>query len=222
MKVSVAALAALILVGCGSQDKSANEAAAGPTQGGAAAGNAAGPDAGASAPAPAASGAEAIQPGQWEMVTRMTSIDIPGAPPQVQQQMRAQQGRTETARTCITPEQARNPLRELRDTMSGPRGANCRRLEDTFGGGAIRIRMACRSPSGRPGTAELAVAGSFTPTTMAATVSINAQGPGVGGPGTTAMRISTNLSGRRIGDCPAGGAPTVRVPSPAPAPPPRP
>jgi hypothetical protein len=217
MKVSVAALAALILVGCGSQDKSANNAAAGPAQGGNAAGPAAGAETGAAGPA--ASGAEAIQPGQWEMSTQMTSVDIPGAPPEVVQQMQAQRGRTQTDRTCITPEQARNPLRELRDTMSGPRGANCRRMEDTFGGGVIRIRMACQAPSGRRGTAELSVVGTFTPTTIAAAVSINAQGQNVGGPGTTAMRVATNLRGRRIGDCPAGGAPpAVRPPAP-PAPP---
>jgi hypothetical protein len=209
MKVSVAALAALILVGCGSQDKSANDAAAAQAGGG------------AGSPA---SGAQEIQPGQWEMVTQLTSMDIPGAPPQVVQQMRAQQGRTETDRTCITPEQARNPLRELRDTMSGPRGGSCRRLEDTFGGGVIRIRLACQSPSGGRGTAELSVEGRFTATTLTATVSINAQGPNVGGPGTTAMRMSTNLRGRRIGDCPARGAPPSLRPIPAPpaAPPPPP
>ncbi|HVQ08812.1 MAG TPA: DUF3617 domain-containing protein [Allosphingosinicella sp.] len=197
MKVSVAAVAALILVGCGSQDKSANEAAAG-----------------AGSPA---SGAQSIQPGQWEMATQMMSVDIPGAPPEVVQQMRAQQGRTQTDRTCITPEQARNPLRELRDTMSGPRGANCRKLEDTFAGGVIRIRMSCQAPSGRQGTAELSVQGSFTATTLTAAVSINAQGPNVGGPGTTAMRVSTNLRGRRIGDCPANAGPRTGPPS---APPP--
>jgi hypothetical protein len=187
MRVSIAAGAALLVAACGSQGGN-NTGAAGEGGGG-------------------GQGARTLQPGEWEMTSQMASVEIPGAPPEVQAQMRAQQGRTQTDRTCITPDQASNPLRQLRETMTGPDGPNCQTSEDTFAGGIIRIRTTCRRPGNAQGSAQLAVEGTFTATTLTATVSINAQGANVAGPGTTAMRVSTSLRGRRIGDCPANAQP---------------
>lgn len=199
MRMPTAAIAALLVAACGSQDGNSNAAAG---------------KAGAGASA-AGQGARSLQPGQWEMTTQMTSVEIPGAPPEVQTQMRAQQGRTQTDRTCITPEQASNPLRQFRESMTGP-GQGCQTPEDTFAGGVIRVRTICRRPGGAAGSAQVTMAGTFTATTLAATVSISAEGTNVAGPGTTAMRVSTNLRGRRIGDCPANAAPPSPAPSMAP------
>jgi Protein of unknown function (DUF3617) len=220
MKMSVAAVAALILVGCGSQDKGGNNAAAAKAEPGAA-GNAAGTEAGA--PGAAASGARAMQPGQWEMVTQVTAVDMPGAPPEAQAQLRAQQGRAQTDRRCITPAQAANPTRDL--VGSGPQSRNCQFSDRTFGGGVIRIRATCRPPGGGVSRAELAMEGAFTETTLDARLTVSAVGPNMsGGRGTQTVRASSTVRGRRIGECPAGGAPPVvrTIPAPPPALPPRP
>lgn len=199
MRAPAAAAAALLLVACGGQDGNRSNG---------------------SGEAGGASGARSLQPGQWEMASQVTSVDIPGAPPEVQAQMRAQQGRTQTDRTCITPEQASNPLRQLREGMTGPQGQNCQTSEDVFANGVIRIRTTCRAPGGTQGTAQLAIEGTFTATTLNGTVSINAEGANVAGPGTRSMRVSTTLRGRRIGDCPARAAPGNLPPGAPPSPPP--
>lgn len=205
MRVSAAAIAALLVAACGSQGGNNNAAAGKAGAGGQAGGQ----------------GAQSLQPGQWEMTSQMTAVEIPGAPPEVQAQMRAQQGRTQTDRTCITPEQASNPLRQFRESMTGP-GAGCQTSEDVFAGGVIRIRTTCQRPGGAQGSAQVTMEGTFTATTLAATVAISAQGANVAGPGTTAMRVSTNLRGRRIGDCPANAQTQPRIAPPGTPPPPAP
>lgn len=200
MRISTAAIAALLVAACGSQGGNEN-AAAGKAGAGAQAGG---------------QGAGSLQPGQWEMTSRLESIEIPGAPPEVQAQMGGQRGRAQTDRTCITAAQASNPLRQLRESMAGPGGQNCQTSEDVFAGGVIRIRTTCRRPGGAVGSAQIAMEGTFTATTLAARISVNAEGANVAGPGTTAMRLTTNLSGRRIGDCPANAPPTAPPGAPPP------
>ncbi len=194
MRVPPAAVAALLLVACGSQDRNANGSAANKADG-----NAAGAAAGATGGAPAATG-PAMQPGQWEMVTQVTALEMPGAPPAAQAQLRAQQGRSQTDRQCITPEQAANPSRNL---VSGAQSGNCQFGDTIWSGGVIRIRATCRQPGGS-GQAEMAMEGSFTATTLDARLSVIATGPNLtGAPGTQQMRATSIVRGRRVGECPA-------------------
>ena len=49
-------------------------------------------------------GSVALQPGQWEMVTQITGVEAPGAPPAMVEQMRtaaAQQRQTQNR--CMSP-----------------------------------------------------------------------------------------------------------------------
>jgi hypothetical protein len=190
MRVPPAAVAALLLVACGSQDRNANGSAANKADG-----NAVGAAGGASS-----AGGPAMQPGQWEMVTQVTAIEMPGAPPAAQAQLRAQQGRSQTDRQCITPEQAANPSRNL---VSGAQSGSCQFGDTIWSGGVIRIRATCRQPGGS-GQAEMAMEGSFTATTLDARLSVSATGPNIsGGPGTQQMRATSIIRGRRVGECPA-------------------
>lgn len=223
MRASAAAAAAvLLLAACGGQDGNRGNAAQSKA-GDPAAGNAAGPETAAPAAgaAPAPSGARAMQPGQWEMVTQVTAIEMPGAPPEAQAQLRAQQGGSQTDRKCITPAQAANPTREL--VGSGVQSRNCQFSDRTFADGLIRIRASCRQPGGGGGRAEMAMEGGFTATTLEARLTVSAVGPNMsGGPGTQTLRAISSVRGRRVGACPAGRAPPlVRTPV-APPPPPRP
>ncbi|HEV7661164.1 MAG TPA: DUF3617 domain-containing protein [Allosphingosinicella sp.] len=147
-----------------------------------------------------------MQPGQWEMVTQVTSVESPGASPEAQALLRGQVGQSETNQTCMTAELAHNPLRQMRE-MSLTQGPNCRFTDEVFGDGVIRVRMTC--PSGEGPAGEMSMDGSFTATTLQTSLTIGVQraNPVMPGPGLGGMRLSANVSGRRIGECPATPAP---------------
>jgi len=159
-----------------------------------------------------------IQAGQWEMKAKLTQIDAPGAPPQALAPMRAQLNQEQTNRTCITADQAANPLRQFREMMTrGQPGAACTTDEDTFANGVIRIRVTCRSSGGQPGSGTMSMEGSFTDTTLQATMNINAEGPGAGG-APQSLRMTTEIRGSRVGECqgtPPPAAPGATPPAPS-------
>ena len=155
-------------------------------------------------------GADELQPGQWEMVMQVKSLEMPGAPPETQAQLRSGVGQSRTNQECITAERARNPVQQMRQMMAQSAAANCRFSDEVFGGGVIRIRATCPGPGGQAaGGGSVSMEGTFTATTLNATFSVNAQ---AGGPGMAAggMNMSAEIRGRRIGDCPAGAAGAAR------------
>lgn len=154
-------------------------------------------------------GPEHIQAGQWEMKAKLTQIDAPGAPAEMLTAMRAQLNQEQTNRSCITPDRAANPLAQFREAMTRQQaGANCTTDEDRFAGGVIRVHVTCRGANGQPGQGTMTMEGSFTDTTLQATMSVDAQGPGATG-APQSLRMSTEIRGIRVGDCqgtpPAGG-----------------
>lgn len=164
-------------------------------------------------------GPDRIQAGQWEMVVQLTSIDVPGAPPEAQAEMRQGLNRPQTTSVCITPEQATNPMGELRRMIAQSRqNPNCQFTDDTYGGGVIRFRATCRQPGG-PGRADLGLEGSFTTTTAEARFTLSGEGLPMG-PGAQSLRMGATVRGRRVADCTAQPArpiqPVPTVPAPAP------
>lgn len=155
---------------------------------------------------------DSIQPGQWEVVMQVTSVDMPGAPPEARARVRAMPGQApQTDRRCITPEQAANPARNL--FGSGSPSPSCQFSDRTFADGVVRIRGACSQPGRDVGQAELAVDGDFTATNVEARLTVSAVAPNMsGGSGTQTLRVNSILRGRRLGDCPPA------PPAPAPAP----
>lgn len=138
------------------------------------------------------SGAATLRPGQWEMTASLTNIEIPGAPPQAAEQMKAQMGRQQTQTQCLTQEEVSNIAEKLANASS--QGANCNFSRRTFAGGTIDVAGTCQSPQGQM---EMTMTGAFTPETMNMNMDMNV----TGGPQT--MRMSLTTTGRRIGDCPA-------------------
>jgi uncharacterized protein DUF3617 len=149
-------------------------------------------------------GADQLQPGQWEMAVQLKSLEMPGAPPEAVAQIRSALSQAQPNRDCLTPEQARNPLAEMRQLVAQGRAANCRFTDEVFGGGVIRIRATCQGPGGQGSGGTVSMEGSFTATTLQAT--LNAQGANPGVPGAT-MNMTAEVTGRRIGDCAAGTRP---------------
>ena len=144
-------------------------------------------------------GSGSIQPGQWELVTEMKSVEAPGAPEAVVQQMRSQlASQRQTQSQCITAEQAANPSRNM---MGSQNPAGCEFSSTTWAGGNINIRANCRPP-GSPSPIEMAIEGTYTAQAINSriNVNVNMQNPAGGAP--MQIRMQGTLSGRRTGDCP--------------------
>jgi Protein of unknown function (DUF3617) len=132
-----------------------------------------------------------VQPGQWEMTTRFTSVEMPGMPPALAQQMQQQvASQPQVQTTCITPAQAANPAGGM--FSQDPQG--CTFTEQTFSGGSIRVRGSCQTGQGRT---QMSYEGRYTQTTMEGNISAEV----TGGPQT--MRMAGTMTARRTGDCPA-------------------
>ena len=134
-----------------------------------------------------------VQPGQWEMTTRFSSVEIPGMPPAMAQQMQAQlANRPQVQTTCITPAQAANPAGGM--FSRDPQG--CTFTEQTFSGGTIRVRGSCQTPG--QGQTQMSYEGRYTQTTMEGNLTAEVSG------GPQNMRMAGTMTGRRTGDCPSG------------------
>ena len=146
-------------------------------------------------------GSDQIQPGMWETTSRMTEVEIPGMPPAVAEQMKAQMAnQTQTQSQCITPEQAANPAGNMLNAGGDAQG--CQFSDSTFSGGVIRVRGTCPGPAGA-GTANMSWEGTYTATTMEGRITAEVQAPPGAQGGPQNIRMSGTLASRRTGDCPA-------------------
>lgn len=142
----------------------------------------------------ACSSGETLQPGNWELTTKMTDIELPGQPPAMAAQMKqAMTAQAQTQTRCITPAEAANPGGSLANPGGNAQG--CTFSKQTFAGGAIDVAGSCPGPAG--GTLQTTLAGTYTATEMNATITANVEG------GPQPMRMRGTLTGRRTGDCPS-------------------
>jgi hypothetical protein len=142
-----------------------------------------------------------IQPGRWEFEVVTTEIDAPGLPAEAQQQARSTLNQPQISRECVTPDNAANPLRELREQLTRSQGMTCRTSDDSFSRGVIRFRASCGSSNGGPGQLQFTIEGRFEAITLLASVALNAEVPNPNGSGTLTVRTRSTLRGRRVGDC---------------------
>src|SRR5205085_12559695 len=98
-----------------------------------------------------------IQAGQWELVTEVVSLDVPGATADQQRQIRQQVGtRQSPPPQCISETEARTLVENMRRAPP-----TCRVSDETYAGGVMRTHLTC--PPQAPGQPEisLAVHGTF-------------------------------------------------------------
>jgi len=143
-------------------------------------------------------GGASMQPGQWELVTQMTSVEAPGAPEPMLQQMRSQlASQRQTQSQCITAEQARNPSRNM---MGAQNPAGCEFTDTTWAGGRINIRANCR-PTGSP-PMQMSIEGDYGAQQINSRISVNMEMPNLTGSGAPQqIRMQGTMTGRRTGDC---------------------
>ena len=124
-----------------------------------------------------------LMPGQWEIVTTIESMEMPGAPPGMANMMK---GHPTTIRHCLTPEEA---ARGPQDIMKA--GKACSFTHYSMVGGRLSSQMVCKMGGG---TMTATSTGSFTPT------GFTTRGRSVM-TGGHAMTMTASGVGRRIGDC---------------------
>jgi hypothetical protein len=138
-----------------------------------------------------------IEPGQWEMVTEITAIEVPGAPEEILQQMQsslAEQRHVDSQ--CITPEEARNPSANM---MGSQNPAGCEFGDTTWSGGAIRIRATCR-PSGQ--SMQMAIDGTYAVRQIDSRIDVNMDIAGSSeAEAPLHVRLLGRMTGRRTGEC---------------------
>lgn len=141
----------------------------------------------------ACSSNNSLQAGQWEFTTKMTDIEIPGAPPAMAEQMKqAMASQAQTQSRCITPAEAANMGGNLANPSGSAQG--CTFSKQTFAGGTIDVAGTCQAPTG--GTVATTLTGTYTAQALDARISANVTG------GPQQMRMTGTMTGRRTGDCP--------------------
>jgi hypothetical protein len=135
-------------------------------------------------------GAVSLQPGEWEMTMELLNIDAPGMPPQVVAAMKQQTAKS--SRTCISPEEAKGPKP---GDLTGQGRGNCKNEGYVWEGGRIAGTTVCTG-EGTKSTAVLD--GSYTPQSMTLSMKNTTEAAG------NKMVMDMRMSGRRVGDCPAG------------------
>ena len=127
--------------------------------------------------------AQMIQPGKWEMVSTPTSVDMPGAPPQIVAMMKS---RPIKMSICITPDQARLGPQALAKVSK-----NCRYTRFDIRGTRIDSNMVCNQ---RGGGMTVTASGNFTRTSFVSDGRSMVTGR-------QRMTTTSHTVGRRVGDC---------------------
>ena len=130
-----------------------------------------------------------LEPGEWEMTMEMLNISAPNMPPQVVAAMKQQSAKS--TRTCISAEEAKGPKP---GELTGAQG-NCTQEGFVWGGGKIAGTTTCKSADANT---VMVLDGQYTPQTMTISMKNTTEARGV------KMNMDMRMSGRRVGDCPAG------------------
>jgi Protein of unknown function (DUF3617) len=129
------------------------------------------------------------KPGRWQASLKMESMDMPGMPAGVREQMNKSMGTTQTYFTCLTKEQAAKPDASFFQ-KSAP---GCTYNRFTMSGGKIDALMTC--PPGR-GPTQMAMTGTYGEELY----DIKIKGGGEMAKGMT-MNIAMAVTSRRVGEC---------------------
>jgi len=140
-----------------------------------------------------ADGAMASKPGEWEVTTAFSDITAPGLPPEMQGKMKEQMAKGSVIKTCLTEEQASNPGAEF----LGGNKQDCSFSKFDRSGSKLTAEMSCKAQGGM--TMKSAMEGTFEAESYAMTVSTKMEGSPMG-----AIEMKGSVTGKRIGDCPAG------------------
>jgi hypothetical protein len=163
---------------CPAKPGAARAGAAGAARAGAAGAARAGAAIAAIAAASAAAAVDQPNPGLYEVTTQMVYGDLPIPPTSI------------TTNQCVTDEALQESLSQALAIV--PLALNCEIVEFNVGGGNIAMQLSCAAAEG---SIVVKTTGNYTENAYAMKSHIANTGGG------TAMDISGDISGKRIGDC---------------------
>ncbi|WP_066700038.1 DUF3617 domain-containing protein [Sphingobium amiense] len=144
-------------------------------------------------PAPAPEAEEkpiVMQAGQWELTRKTTGYNTPTVTPAQYQEALKQ---VSEDKVCISVDRDGLPTP---DAIAGTEGSDCTYKDKLARKGRLIATLSCKAGKG---TSEIAVEGNYT----ADTLTLGATMTKVEG-GSPVLRTTHDLTGRRVGDCPAG------------------
>ena len=131
-----------------------------------------------------------LRAGQWET---KTEVNAPGMPAEVAAMMKNQAATTTTM--CISEEEAN---RSDANIFTGKKDKNCTTEGFEAKHGRVKGTVTCTGTAGE-GRMTMAVDGAFKRDSYEVTTRMDMQGMG-----SESMKMETRVTGRRLGDCPAG------------------
>ena len=137
-----------------------------------------------------------LRAGEWKVTGTMEEMNVPGMPPQAQEEMKRVMGqvRNTSYEYCVTPEEAKRPREKM---FAGKDADHCRYEHFTVGGGKFDAAMRCEAKNGsQPMT--MAVNGTYSPDSYQTHVSMNVEGGPQG-----AMSMKMRSEAHRVGECSA-------------------
>ncbi|HEX8364685.1 MAG TPA: DUF3617 domain-containing protein [Allosphingosinicella sp.] len=182
MRQWIGIAAALALAGCGGGGEGGDANKAAGNAGGNAGAGAEGGEAGGGG------GSASLQPGQWEITTNVTSMNVPGMPAGMTPPMPP----PTTVRACLTAAQAAQPGAGFLSGSGEAQG--CTYESNSIGGGRIQAVVQCNQAGT---TMRSTMTGQFTADSYEVNQQVETSAQGQN------MQIQSRTTGRRVGDCPA-------------------
>lgn len=136
-------------------------------------------------------GSGMMQAGEWEMTIETVNVSAPNLPPGALAQMKQA---PVTTRTCMSEEEARGPKPETLTSNAG--GSNCKTEGFSWAGGKIKGTTTCTPATG--GKMTMTMDGEYDRTSMTVNMKNATEAQGM------AMTMDIKMTGKRVGDCPAG------------------
>ena len=131
-----------------------------------------------------------VNPGKWQQVVTLVSIDAPGMPPEAKSMMQQAMEKAQVHEVCLTPDQAKSPKE---DFFTGA-DQNCRYEHFNWGAGKIDLKLNCKHPNA---SQTMVLVGDYQPDSYSMTMTATNGGK-------TAMEqmvMTMKVDARRLGAC---------------------
>ncbi|MFT4025625.1 MAG: DUF3617 domain-containing protein [Novosphingobium sp.] len=137
------------------------------------------------------------KPGQYSQKMTVTKFEVPGAPPQMAEQMKAAMGKAQEHSFCLTEEMAGKGFQDMFDKVGND--GECKYDRFDVSGGKLDAVLQCENKT--EGKGVITLAGTVSETGSDVTVSIEQQG---GHAPMANAKIAMHLVSQRTGDCTGG------------------
>lgn len=135
--------------------------------------------------------AQLMSPGRWESTVTIQDVSMPGMPPEIGAQMKAQMGKPQMVASCLTEADVKKPGEKL---FAGGAGKNCRYDRFAMAGGKIDAAMTCQDGDAKQ---SMTMTGTYDPESYTMAMSSRA----TRGDSPEAMTMKMEMAAKRNGEC---------------------